>query len=174
MLTENDIKEALSRAYVQAICGMSGYNYSTDCKDYGFDFTIKGIIQRLSGKHCPSGLNLDIQIKATKNFEINDTHVKYQLKNKNYNDLAQNMNGGTKRILIVLLLPENKQEWLSQDVDSLIIKKCAYWLCLEGMPLKENEESATTIQIPKQHIFSVDNLNIIMAQIQSRGDLNGL
>jgi hypothetical protein len=42
------------------------------------------------------------------------------------------------------------------------------------LPLKTNEESASTIQIPKQKIFSVDNLNRIMTQIQARGDLNGL
>ncbi|MDD5181830.1 MAG: DUF4365 domain-containing protein [Candidatus Nanoarchaeia archaeon] len=174
MLTENDIKEALSRAYIQAICCMGGYNYSTDAKDYGFDFTIKGILQRPSGKCCPSGLSLDIQLKATTDYEIDATHIKYQLRNKNYNDLAQNMEGGTKRILVVLLLPANKQEWLAQDIRSLIIKKCAYWLCLEGMPLKVNEDSATTIQIPTQNMFSVDNLNRIMTQIQARGDLNGL
>ncbi len=174
MLTENDIKETLSRAYVQAICGMGGYNYSTDAKDYGFDFTIKGILQRASGKYCPSGLNLDIQIKATTDYEIDATNIKYHLRNKNYNDLAQNMGGGTKRILVVLLLPLKKQEWLNQDVDSLIIKKCAYWLCLEGMPLKTNEESTTTIQIPKEKVFSVENLNRIINQINAGGDLNGL
>jgi hypothetical protein len=174
MLTENDIKEALSKAYVQAICCMGGYNYSTDAKDYGFDFTIKGVLRRSSGKYCSSGLNLDIQIKATTEYEITETHIKYPLRNKNYNDLAQNMNGGTKRILVVLLLPANKEEWLNQDIESLVIKKCAYWLCLEGMPLKDNEESSTTISIPSQKIFSVDNLNRIMAEIQARGDLNGL
>ena len=173
MLTENDIKEALSRAYVQAICCMGGYN-STDAKDYGFDFTIKGILQRSSGKCCSSGLNLDIQLKATTNYEINDTHLKYSLKNKNYNDLAQNMDGGTKRILVVLLLPNDRQEWLNQDVDSLIIKRCAYWTSLEGLPTKTNEDRPTVIHIPKQKIFSVENLNKIMSQIQLRGYFNDI
>ena len=165
MLSENDVKEALSRAYVQAVCGMGGYNYGTDAKDYGFDITIKKIFKRLSGKSCPSGLNLDVQIKSTTNFEVNDTHIKYQLKNKNYNDLAYDSNGGTKRILVLLLLPNNKEEWINQNPESLIMKKCAYWYYLEGQELKENEESKTTISIPKENIFSVENLHNIMNKI---------
>ena len=174
MLTENDIKEALSRAYIQAVCCMGGYGFGNDMNDYGFDFTIKKIVRRTSGKLCPSGLNLDVQLKATTNYEINDMHVKYVLKNKNYNDLAQDNFGGTKRILVVLLLPDERQSWLNQNIDSLMIKKCAYWISLEGETLKVNEESSTTIHIPKENIFSVENLNRIMEHIQNGGDLHAL
>ncbi len=173
MLSENDVKEALSLAYVQAVCGMAGYNYGTDAKDYGFDITIKSIIQRQSGRLCLSGYNVDLQIKATTVFTINGTHVKYSLKNKNYNDLAE-ADPGTKRILVVLLLPEEKTSWLNQDPESLVMKKCAYWISLEGSDIKTNEDSSTTIDIPLENVFSVENLGTIMDKIKEGGSLNDL
>mgnify|MGYP001595810752 FL=1 len=173
MLTENDVKEALSRSYVQAICCMGGYNYGTDAKDYGFDFTIKEILRRPSGKHCPSGLNLEIQIKATTDYKLSKTEVEYKLRNKNYNDLAMKSDA-TKRILVILLLPIEKAEWLKQDAEALIMKKCAYWCYLEGNGQKDNEESKTTIQIPLKNVFSVENLTKIMDTIKKGGNLNVL
>lgn len=173
MLSDNNIKESLSISYIHAICGMAGFTYGTDSMDYGFDITIKDILKRESGKLCPSGYNLDIQIKATTNFEINDSFVKYRIRNKNYNDLI-NTEAGTPRILVVLTLPEDKESWLIQDVESLAMKKCAYWICLKGRDSKENEESSTLIEIPKENIFSVENLSKIMDIIKEGGEINDL
>ncbi len=172
-LPENDIKEALSIAYVQAVCGMAGCLYGTDSKDYGFDITIKDVVKRKGGKCCPSGYNLDVQIKATTDYQINETCIKYGLRNKNYNDLADS-SPGTPRILIVLVLPQEKESWLVQDIDSLIMKKCAYWICLKGQERKANENSSTTIEIPIENIFSVAKLCEIVTIIKKGGDLSEL
>ena len=172
-LPENDVKEALSIAYIQAICGMAGCLYSTDAKDYWFDITIKDVVKGQDGKCCPSGYNLDIQVKATTDYEINDGHVKYRLRNKNYNDLADS-NPGTPRILVVLILPENKNDWLLQNIESLALKKCAYWMCLKGQGIRQNADSSTTIKIPLSNIFSVSKLCEIISLIKNGGDLNGI
>ena len=103
MLPENDIKESLSIAYVKAICGMAGFVYSQDSKDYGFDITIKDVVKRPSGKYYLPGYNIDIQIKATTNYENQENNIKYRIRNKNYNDLADN-NPGTPRIFVLLIL----------------------------------------------------------------------
>lgn len=106
--------------------------------------------------------------------EINDNEeIVYDLRNKNYNDLVDT-DVGTKRILVVLLLPTDKESWINQDAESLIMKKSAYWFYLEGQDPAENEEGTTRIKIPKENLFSVENLDKIMKKIKDGGDLNNL
>ncbi len=173
MLQDNDIKEALSIAYIQAVCGMAGYIYGEDSKDYGFDITVKDIIRRDSGKYCPSGYNIDIQVKASTRCTLTKSHIKYSLRNKNFNDL-RDPNAGTQRILVVLMLPEDRDSWLTQDVNSLMVKKCAYWICLKGKERKDNEDSSTTLEIPTENIFNIDQLNNLIAQVKNGGEINDL
>jgi hypothetical protein len=176
MLPENDIKEGLSRAYLKAICNHAGYSIGVDEKDFGIDLTIKDIEKRPSGRTFSSGVDLNIQIKSTCRWrESSDgKFITYDLKNKNYNDLAIRINNATKRILVVLLLPKEKENWINQDVESLMIKKCAYWYYLGGQPTVEDNDSTTAIKIPKSQVFSIEELGRIMTQIKNGGDLNEL
>ena len=173
MLPINDIEEGLSEAYVKAICSMAGYNTGKSHKDFGFDITVKDIIQRASGRTVESGFNLDIQIKATKNFRQNHASIIYDLKNKTYNDLTDN-SSPTPRILVVLCLPQNQDEWIGQDIDSLILKKCAYWHYLGGQTPVDDNESTTAVYIPKSNPFTVENLNKLMDSIKTGVDISGL
>ncbi len=173
MLPENKIEEGLSQAYVKAICAMAGYNTAKDENDYGIDLTIKDVEQRLSGRTTNSGFDIDVQIKATKNFREDDSSISYDLRNKNYNDLVDTK-PATPRILVVLCLPEQKDEWLCQNLDSLILKRCAYWRYLSGQNGVEDNESKTAIRIPKSQCFTVDNLKKIMDCVKRKGDINDI
>ena len=173
MLQENDIKEGISKAYVRDICNSAGYNLSTDDKDYGFDITVKDIIKRDGNRFVYSGHNLDIQLKSTTNIRKNNFKIIYDLKNKNYNDLI-NTDCATPRILVVLCLPDDSEDWVKQDINSLVIKNCAFWYYLGGKEKVENEESKTALHIPEKNIFSVENLNKIMDIVKKRGDLSAL
>ena len=73
--------------------------------------------------------------------------------------------------LVVFIMPKNKDEWLNQDINSLILKKCAYWVYLGGKPKVRDDESTTAVNIPKKNIFSVDTLNRLMTKIQNGGEL---
>ena len=175
MLPENDIKEGISKAYVKAICNSAGYSLSIDEKDFGDDITIKEIECRGTGKTCPSGHCIALQIKSTTINHIRDdgNFITYDLRNKNYNDLINNLDTATKKILIVLVLPINKNEWVSQNIESLIIKKCAYWIYLGGRGSVADNNNTTAIKIPKENIFSEESINEIIRKIKNKEDLNG-
>ena len=165
MLPENDVKEALSIAYVQAVCGMAGYSYAKDSKDYGMDITVNDVIKRKDGSVFPSGHRVDIQAKATTDDASSDEPIlKYRIKNKNYNDLRFD-DPGTPRILVILFLPKERSSWIDQSVDRLIMKKCAYWVSLKGCS-EVKKEGLTTVEIPRENIFSAEQLKSMMERIK--------
>lgn len=177
MLPENDIKEGLSKAYVKAVANSSGYpiNFAEQGADFGIDATITEVVERIGGRNYDNGLNLQIQIKSTteRNVRTTDNEIIYDLSNKNYNDLVQK-EVYSPRILILLVLPDEKEEWLTHSIERLILKKCAYWTYLRGLPEKPNENSTSAVSISKSRTFCPDSLKAIMDKLSSRGDLNEL
>lgn len=169
MLDKNHLMEELCKAYMHAVCSMAGCTISKPDPDYGIDCHLEEI-NKIDDQFLPTGICLDIQAKSTTNFEIKDNLIVYNLKNRNYNLLIKNTT--TKRILVLLLLPKEKDEWLNNDINSLIIKKCAFWCQLNGKE-KENPDNLTTIKIPTNQIFSPDNLKEILFKIKQGRDLNG-
>jgi len=171
MMPENNIKENLSKTYIRAICSKAGYGIASDEQDYGSDMTAKDVLRRESGRFVYSGFNLDIQIKSTCNCREDKKNIIYDVRNKNYNDLVSTDNNATQKILIVFIMPKNPEDWLNQDTESLVLKKCAYWIYLGGKQQVQDNESTTAVKIPKENVFSVEALNNIMSKIKSGENL---
>ena len=100
-----------------------------------------------------------------------NNRIEYRLNNKNYNDLALS-DERTPMILVLLCLPEESEEWLNQDVEGLMLKKCAYWHYLGGETLVGDNKSTTLIRIPEDQIFSIDSLNEIFEKIRNGAEIN--
>ena len=60
----------------------------------------------------------------------------FWLEAKNY-DEVRDTNVPGPQLLVVLYLPANPAEWLTCSEESLIARKCAYWLSLYGAPVGE-------------------------------------
>lgn len=78
--------------------------------------------------------------------------------------------GGSTRnpqILVVLVLPEDEATWIEHSVEALLIRRCAYWLRMDGQP--KISAGFKTVHIPMANIFSPDGLMALMreADIQS-------
>jgi len=172
MLPDNHIKEGLSRAYVKAICNYAGCGIALDEMDFGDDLTIKKLTKRKSGRVYSTGHRIDIQLKSTINYREDKENIIYDLRNKNYNDLVIITKTGTKKILVLLILPRDKREWINQDINSLVLKKCAYWCSLGGKDEVGDSDSTTVVKIPKNQVFSVENLKQLMEKIERGEDLN--
>ena len=54
--------------------------------------------------------------------------------------------------------------------DQLILKRCAYWLCLKGWPAAQNE-TRVRVSIPRTNRFSVESLAQIMEHRRQGDDL---
>ena len=64
-------------------------------------------------------------------------------------------------ILIVVLLPDDETEWLTQTDDELCLRYCGYWLSLMGRNPVPNRNSVT-VRIPTANVFSSAQLTEMM------------
>ena len=141
----NDVKERLSAAYITAVAGAAGCQVSKcEIDKQSIDATLKPI----SGQP----VSVDLQVKATAANCVSNGMVTFALPLKNYDDLRQTVR--TAPIyLVVLVLGNQNPPWVYANTSSLLVRRCAYWLDLSGMPDSTNTTSAT-VYIPTTQIFS--------------------
>jgi hypothetical protein len=167
MLTEQHRKEGLSRAYLQAVASHAGLccNYAT--LDYGVDATVHSVVELPSGKLVPSGFPLDLQLKATVDWQDRDGSIAYDLQADTYNSLVARANQprATPLVLILLCLPQQEDQWLSASVDQMILRHCCYWLCLKGEHTTNTRTK--TILIPKVHVLDTTALARLIKLVET-------
>jgi len=164
MLTPQHIQEGLSRAYVTAVAHMAGMNCANSEHDYGIDGSLIDVRVLPNGRRCESGFKIDFQLKATINMDIHESKIHFPLEAKNYNDLVE-VDVGTPRILIVYFMPESQEDWLSLTKEHLILKHCAWWCSLRGLPATTNT-STRTVEIPMNQVFCVEELKSMIARVK--------
>jgi uncharacterized protein DUF4365 len=155
LLTGTDREEALSRAYIQAIAAGAGYVVATmDFDRDGVDVEIKA-----GGAMRPS---IALQLKATINLgDAVDGVFRFPLKRRNYDLLREQTQ--VPRLLVILDLPKEEKHWLSVTPEELVLRRCAFWASLAGLPDTDNRESVT-VSIPSANLFDIVNLRILMEQ----------
>ena len=167
MLPDTQIQEEISRAYIYAIASKAGFTFDKPSTDYD---SIDVRISAIGKPHETSVLEsptLELQVKATYAHEFNEgNELHFPLKMKNYNDLRKNT--AAPRILVVLLMPRDKELWVTTDHDKLEVHHCAYWISLKGLDDIDNQESKTII-IPKINMFNAESLTQMMIKI-SKGE----
>lgn len=166
MLSENDIKEELSYSYVHAVASHAGFSCERIEKDRdSVDLTIraKGMLEEDSILASP---RLDLQLKATCVPQVEDEQIDFDLKMKNYDELRQPT--GVPRLLVLLALPEAREDWLSFDRKELISRRCCYWHSLVEEPDVDNEHQCR-IKIDRRQVFSPRQLRQLLTRA-SRGE----
>ena len=155
LLTVPDQKEALSLVYAQAVAARAGYVTEVPSTDRdSVDLCI-----RAGGRMRPL---LDLQLKATVNLERpRDGFLYFPLGVKNYNDLR--IESQIFRLLVVLDLPQDEQQWMTITENELILRHRAYWLNLQGYEETANQ-SSVTVRIPEENLFNVESLRTLMEQ----------
>jgi hypothetical protein len=165
MMTQNDIEEALSRAYVFAVAGRAGVNISGSVKDYGTDGTFKRVII-FEGNLMENGFPLDFQLKASIDCKIEPNFVVYDMKADAYQKLAyRRNNGSTPQILILLALPPDAEQWMGHSEDALLIRQCCYWYLVDK-DFTENT-SSVRIRIPRSQQFTTGALEELLTKAES-------
>jgi len=169
VLPRNQRQEALSRAYVRAVAARSGLLCDFPREyDYGIDLSLHHIGRRGS-RVSESGFRLDLQLKSTTSAQVTTNQVLYDLEVKAYDDLRDPAVSGY-RILVVMLLPPDESLWTSQTEDQLVIRHCAYWLSLRGLPPTTNQRT-TRVAIPRGNVFSVEGVTVLMDRIRNGEEL---
>ena len=164
-MTEPDIKEQISTAFVQALASDAGKICIFSGKDYGLDGRFKDIdYDAYRRRYSENGFGIDFQVKASINVKAKGGFIIYDLEVKNYLDLI-NAKVGTPRILILYDMPRDRNEWVSIDTNSIVLKKCAWWCSLKGLP-QVNNHSKIRIKIPDNQLLTSAALNCLMDKVK--------
>ncbi len=156
LLTDADREEALSWAFVRAVAGFAGYTISVE------DFDRNGVDLFVHAGQ-PLSPAVGLQLKATVNLGAPgpDGNYRYAVPVANYRRLIRRHN--IPRYLVVLALPSDHREWLVVSDDELVLRRCAYWVSLAGLPESENH-ATVTVSIPAENRFDPDALQRLLEQ----------
>jgi hypothetical protein len=166
-LTRSHRQEALSRAYVRAVAAQAGVTCGEPENDYGIDLFLRAVSLR-GERRRDVGPQLDLQLKSTTRASMGATHLTFDLNVVNYDDLRED-NHQSARILVVLVLPADEAQWVSQSPEELVLRHCAYWLSLKGYP-PTTATSTVRVSIPLANVFSVAALQDILQRLRERKD----
>lgn len=167
-MTEAHIKQELSISYMKAISASAGMTCEIRGIDYGIDGSIHDIVYDARRRaYRDSSFGIDFQLKSTVNAHLKNDTFLYDLESKNYLDLI-NMNVGRSRILILYVLPRDKMQWVEVSHTETIIKKCAYWCSLRGLPEVENTNTVR-IKVPANQLLTSDELKRLMGIVKGGG-----
>jgi hypothetical protein len=158
----NAQKEQFSNAFIYAVASAAGCSVAKPSVDHdSIDWTISN--------RLPRRPKLDIQLKSTANDGTFGAVFPFSLKRKNYDDLRIT-DLIAPRILIVVLLPTQSDNWIKASPEELILRRCAYWISLAGLPESTNEASIS-IEVPSSQAFTVQSLNELMQKTDQRQPL---
>ncbi len=165
MVPKNQRQELLSRAYVRAIAAQAGVICSEPEQDFGIDLCLRTVRAR-DGRLADVSGQFDVQVKSTTRATVTEGEVRYDLDVKTYDDLRE-PGDNCPRILVLLVLPEDEAQWLTQSVEELILRRCAYWISLEAYPATT---ATTTVRItlPRSAVFSVEAVRDILSRLRER------
>jgi hypothetical protein len=157
-------KEKFSDAYVCAVAAVAGFTCDKPQTDID---SVDWCIATVGGKGTIRSPKLDLQLKCTSHDSRQGDCIRYPLKIKNYNDLRAD-NYQVPRILVVVVVPEEVKDWLTQTEQALAMRHCGYCVSLCGKPETENA-STVTVELPRARCFTVEELKAMMARIGNGG-----
>lgn len=165
-LSIQNIESELSYAYLHAIASKAGMNCKTGNRhddNEGIDAVVNynGPIPET----YITDVQIDVQLKATiKDGGDNPDYWTYYLQGVNRYDKLRLDSSPIVKILVVLFLPNNSEEWLKCSQDELILKHAAYWVCLHGAKASDNT-TGQTIYIPKTNLITPESLRNLAIEI---------
>lgn len=160
----NQQKEQFSLAYIKAVSSVAGFSLHKPSVD---DDSVDIVFAQTGGNGTIRSPRIDAQLKCTSRDVIRENWIKFTLSLKNYNDLRPE-NVLVPRILVVVIVPSEIDNWLEQSPEKLSMHHCGYWTSLRGLPETENETSVN-INIPLDQVFSVNAIQTIMNRVEEGG-----
>lgn len=156
-------KQQFSVAVARAVAAVCGLAYATPETD---EDSIDATIALRGGGGTVRSPKLDVQLKCSSIVNSSSDEMSYALKIKNYNELRA-ADVMVPRILVVVLVPDGLMEWMHWTEHHLMLKKCAYWLSLRGMPETANT-SSVTVKLLKSQPFHPEALTAIFDRLKER------
>jgi len=169
-LSPPNIESELSYAYLHAVASQAGMACKVGSRhddNNGIDATLTAWGPFQNGGYLTE-VDIKVQLKATVSAPVDDgINLSYFLQGvTRYNDLRTST-VSVPRILVVLFLPTDAQDWLNHSENELALRQCAYWQSLRGGPAISNS-SGTTVYLPKVQMFTPQALKELAARLSRR------
>lgn len=169
-MTEAQIKEKLSRIYLELLATKAGFKMLQPLEDHGVDVLLRQMFSiNIAGKqrYIDAGRLVGIQLKCTTESTviISDEEIYYDLRVKNFNDLIWRKNNrilfqgiDVPLILILLILPEDTDKWayLSKSKQKIIFKGQAFWFYPDEKAAISKNKSKVRIAISRKNQIDLD------------------
>ena len=111
---------------------------------------------------------IEVQLKCTLG-DPPDADFSYDLPVKNYKDLGGPLSEyQAPRILVVVYVPKDVDQWAVQDAGMLVLRHHAYWLCLHDSQPTINTKSER-VYIPAKNSFTPKALKTMMDSVGAGG-----
>lgn len=166
MLTPENIEAELCYAYVHAVAASAG----VECIVSGRHSDNRGVDARLVSwqpfpeEQLSDSVQIEVQLKATTAAPvIVDDAYAYALRDILLYDSYRRPITLVPRIVVVLFLPQDQEQWLSHDVVALSLRRCAYWVSLRGASATRNTTSQT-IYLPMDQPFNPQAVTTLMSR----------
>ena len=157
-MTLNTRKERFSLAYINAVATYADCEVIEPKVDRG---SVDGF---LVGPDRGRDL-IRFQAKATEQNILRGDQLYFPLPIRDYNHIR---NADAPFVLIVVRLPDDERQWLTQTDDEICMRYCGYWLSLENYPSAANT-ATVTVHIPLANVFGSSQLTELMVRA-ARGE----
>lgn len=174
LLPPIETESELSYAYLHAVAAQAGMSCEVSGRHadkMGIDAIIRAS-ERFAQDSLLTDLALDVQLKATTAEQtLKGGKISYFLNGvERYNKLRKET-VAPPRILVVLFLPPDREEWLKWSKDELAMRKCAWWVSLRAAAPTDND-SGQTVYLPEDQLFHSDGLRDMMRLLSREEELN--
>jgi hypothetical protein len=174
LLPAIESESELSYAYLHAVAARAGMSCEVSGRHadtMGIDAIIRAS-ERFANDSLFTDLALDVQLKATATEPSrNAGRISYFMKGVERYDKLRSETVTPPRILVVLFLPADRDEWMKWSKEELAVRKCAWWTSLRGAPETQNS-SGQTVYLPENQCLGPEELREIMTRLSREEELN--
>ncbi|RSS23611.1 DUF4365 domain-containing protein [Streptomyces sp. WAC08452] len=176
--------ETLQVGYLHAVAAAAGCSLSQPFPDNGIDWHVS---HSAPGHTVDDEVTIKVQLKATYQLAPNPParrppppstergappprhagrFFSFTLDNDHLAKLARTP-VSVHKILVVMIVPRSRDQWLRAGHDRLDLRHCCYWTNLAGHPITGRRR--TTVRIPTARIFDDRALCEIMTRVGTGG-----
>jgi hypothetical protein len=162
-MTKSDLQSEFSLAYVRAVAHAAGLGVQEAGRlmdGHGVDL----LLYRTDAQ----GLRWEFraQVKSWTGTPFGDPFP-YDLRAKNYNDLAQLLQQ-VPIVLLLVVVPSDPADWVVHSEQELLLRHCGYWLSLRGSEPTVNEHTVRVL-VPRSQVFDVAAASHLWDRVQAGG-----
>ncbi|MEU8758371.1 DUF4365 domain-containing protein [Streptomyces sp. NPDC048659] len=155
--------ETLQVGYLHAVAAAAGCSLSQPFPDNGIDWHVS---HGAPGHTVDDEVTIKVQLKCTYQLPPRTPGgppaFSFTLDNEHLVKLARTP-VAVHKILVVMLVPRDREDWLRAGHDRLDLRHCCYWINLAGHPVTGRRR--TTVRVPTTRIFDDRALCEIMARV---------